>query len=92
MRLVCILFLHRYGELNITITVKKQQMQMKKRQMLFRKFLLDYMYENWYLTNTVPLEMMGDFPVNFFTDCILLTISNSADDKMIILVLFFPRK
>ena len=49
----------------MTITVKKELLKQKtKRKMLFRKFLLDYMYENWYLSSTVPLEMMGELPVS----------------------------
>ncbi|KAK3576648.1 hypothetical protein CHS0354_023166 [Potamilus streckersoni] len=63
---------YNYGELNMTIDVKKQvkfTISSDKRKMQFKKFLLDYMYENWYLTNTVPHEMMADFPLPSIFSC-----------------------
>lgn len=60
----------KYGLVNITITVKREVLGTQtKRHMLFRKFILDYMYENWYLSCTVPEEMMGELPLPEVLSC-----------------------
>ncbi|XP_045180369.2 uncharacterized protein LOC123539702 [Mercenaria mercenaria] len=63
----------KYGKLNVTITVKKEvfnkESQRNKRRMLFKKFLLDYMYENWYLSSTVHEDMMAELPLPNVLSC-----------------------
>jgi hypothetical protein len=66
------LIYYRYGKLNVTIAVKKEvfnsEPKRNKRKMLFKKFLLDYMYENWYLSSTVHEDMMAELPVYIFSE------------------------
>ncbi|KAH3712264.1 uncharacterized protein LOC127856831 [Dreissena polymorpha] len=63
----------KYGMLNMTITVKKEVMNRDphttKRRMLFRKFLMDYKYENWYLTSTVHEVMRKELPLPDVLSC-----------------------
>lgn len=63
----------KYGKLNVTITVKKQifnrSPERHKRTMVFRKFLLDYKYENWYLSSTVHSDMMPELPLPSILSC-----------------------
>lgn len=54
----------RYGKLNVTVVVKKERLTKGGRIMKFSKFLLDYMYEDWYMSNTVPSEMLEELPVS----------------------------
>ncbi|KAL4217847.1 hypothetical protein ACF0H5_022586 [Mactra antiquata] len=63
----------KFGQVNITITVKKefynQGPQHNKRRMLLRKFLLDYKYENWYLSSTVHDDLMPELPLPEILSC-----------------------
>ncbi|XP_052764551.1 uncharacterized protein LOC128206246 [Mya arenaria] len=63
----------KYGKLNMTITVKKEVMNRAphrtRRRMLLRKFLLDYMYENWYLASTVHEDMRAELPLPEAVSC-----------------------
>lgn len=63
----------KYGQINVTITVKKEIVnrspERSKRRMLFRKFLLDYMYENWYLASTLHTEMLPELPLPPILTC-----------------------
>lgn len=63
----------KYGKLNVTIAVKKEvfnsEPKRNKRKMLFKKFLLDYMYENWYLSSTVHEDMMAELPLPDILSC-----------------------
>lgn len=57
----------RFGTLNISTTVKKQLQRQTNQVMQFRKFLLDYMYENWWLSTTIPSEIAEELPL---PDCL----------------------
>jgi len=52
-----------------------QTPQRTKRRILLKKFLLDYMYENWYLSSTVHDAMRPELPV-----CIMITIIYRKDE------------
>ncbi|KAK7091446.1 uncharacterized protein [Littorina saxatilis] len=61
----------KYGKVNMSVTVKvmrrKDEIQTAPQVMKLKKFLLDYMYEDWYLASTVPEEMMEELP---FPKCV----------------------
>ncbi|WAR16374.1 hypothetical protein MAR_030968 [Mya arenaria] len=63
----------KHEPLNMTITVKKEVMNRAphrtRRRMLLRKFLLDYMYENWYLASTVHEDMRAELPLPEAVSC-----------------------
>ncbi len=47
-----------YGSLYVHIMVKKEGLTRNKlRKVPFSKFLKEYHYEDWYLSNIVPAEM-----------------------------------
>ena len=54
--------------MNVTVTVKvarkNDEVQTAPHIMKLRKFIFDYKYENWYLSTTVPAEMMEELPVS----------------------------
>ncbi|KAL8607664.1 hypothetical protein ACOMHN_039338 [Nucella lapillus] len=56
-----------YGKVNVSVTVKvmrrKDEVQTAPHVMKFKKFLYDYMYEDWYMASTVPLAMMPELPL-----------------------------
>lgn len=56
-----------YGKVNVTVTVKvmrkKDEIQTARQVMKMKKFLYDYMYEDWYLASTVPEELMAELPL-----------------------------
>ncbi|XP_048730421.1 uncharacterized protein LOC125647690 [Ostrea edulis] len=56
-----------FGDLNVTVTVKRQailqDVQHEQHVMKFKKFIMDYMYEEWYLVTPVPRQMMADLPL-----------------------------
>jgi hypothetical protein len=62
----------------MTVTVKRQavlrDVQHEQHLMKFKKFLMDYMYEEWYLVTPVPKQMMTELPVRLrhfsFTTCL----------------------
>jgi len=49
-----------YGDLKIHVVVKKELFTHGPQAMTFKKFLKEYQYEDWYLSNTVPEEMMKE--------------------------------
>ncbi|XP_076438087.1 uncharacterized protein LOC143277193 isoform X2 [Babylonia areolata] len=57
----------KYGKVNVSVTVKvmrrKDEVQTAPHVMKLKKFLYDYMYEDWYLASTVPLDMMLELPL-----------------------------
>ena len=53
----------RYGELDIHVVVKKELFKTGPKEMKFRKFLREYNYEDWYLSDIVPQEMMHELGV-----------------------------
>lgn len=57
----------RYGKLNVSVTVKvmrrKDEVQTAPYVMKLKKFLLDYMYEDWYLSSIVPAPLMEELPL-----------------------------
>ena len=54
--------------MNVSVTVKimrkKNEIQTAPHVMKLKKFLYDYMYEDWYLASTLPRPMMGELPVS----------------------------
>nr|KAG5697641.1 hypothetical protein BaRGS_011190 [Batillaria attramentaria] len=56
-----------YGKVNVTVTVKvmrkKDEVQTARHVMKLKKFLYDYMYEDWYLASTVPVELLPKLPL-----------------------------
>ena len=44
--------------------VKKELFKSGPKKMKFKKFLREYMYEDWYLSNIVPEEMMHELAVS----------------------------
>lgn len=54
---------NRYGDLNVTVTVKKERRAHEYTWMTMKKFLLDYLYEDWYLSTILPPEMAEELPM-----------------------------
>ncbi|XP_033727153.1 bifunctional peptidase and arginyl-hydroxylase JMJD5-like [Pecten maximus] len=54
---------NRYGNLNVTVTVKKERRAHEYTWMTMKQFLLDYLYEDWYLSTILPPEMAKELPV-----------------------------
>ena len=63
-----LLFSFRFGELFIHVVVKKELFNTGPQRLRFRKFLKEYQYEDWYLSNTIPQEMMPDLTVSTLID------------------------
>ena len=59
-----LLKLCRYGALDIHVVVKKELLKQGPQKMTFKTFLKEYLYEDWYLSEVVPAEMMGDLAVS----------------------------
>lgn len=63
----------KFGSLNLTITVKREifnkEPQRNKRRMVFKKFLQDYKFENWYLSSTLHDVMMAELPLPEIVSC-----------------------
>ena len=53
------------------VTVKKERTKLDKQKVKFKKFLREYEYEDWYLTNIMPREMMHEFTVSLFSVTII---------------------
>lgn len=47
----------KYGDLVVHVVMKKELFKTGPRKMKFRKFLKEYLYEDWYLSDIVPHEM-----------------------------------
>ncbi|XP_061197924.1 uncharacterized protein LOC133206000 [Saccostrea echinata] len=62
-----------FGDLNVTVTVKRQAVQQhvqhEQHVMKLKKFLMDYMYEEWYLVTSVPKKMMAELPLPSCLKC-----------------------
>lgn len=55
----------RYGDILVHVTVKKERAKTINHQVVtFKRFLKEYQYEDWYLSNIVPQAMMSDLTVN----------------------------
>ncbi|KAK3087063.1 hypothetical protein FSP39_001162 [Pinctada imbricata] len=52
----------KFGSLNVSVTVKRQMVKHTSHTMTLKKFLLDYVHEEWYLASAVPMEMMAELP------------------------------
>lgn len=50
----------KYGGIDIDVVVKKELLKSGPQKMSFKKFLKEYNYEDWYLSNFIPLEMMHE--------------------------------
>lgn len=57
----------KFGNLNITTTIKKQAQKHIETVMQFKKFLLDYVYEDWWLASVMPQEIAEELPL---PDCL----------------------
>lgn len=58
------MFIFRYGELLINVVIKKQLMNTEPKPMKLSKFLKGFTYEDWYLSNYVPVEMLHELGVS----------------------------
>lgn len=56
----------RYGGIDIDVVVKKELLKSGPQKMSFKKFLKEYNYEDWYLSNFIPLEMMHELVVSHY--------------------------
>ena len=54
----------RYSELQIHVVVKKELFVSGPKKMKMKKFLKEYLYEDWYLSDIVPQEMMDELGVS----------------------------
>lgn len=56
----------KYGRENVTVTLKvmrrKDEVQTAPQVMRLKKFLLDYVYEDWYLATTLPPPLRHELP------------------------------
>ncbi|XP_029635883.1 bifunctional peptidase and arginyl-hydroxylase JMJD5-like [Octopus sinensis] len=61
----------KYGNISVPVSVRKQQFpgQVRIVQMKFKKFLLEYMYEDWYLATTIPLQMASELTIPQCLSC-----------------------
>lgn len=50
----------KYGDLDVHVVVKKELFTTGPKKLKFKKFLKEYQYEDWYLSNIVPKEMMSE--------------------------------
>ena len=57
----------RYGELDVHVVVKKELLTSGPKKLKFKKFLKEYQYEDWHLSNIVPKEMMKELIVSWPT-------------------------
>lgn len=61
-------FAFRFGSLNVTVTIKRQALMQEplheSHVMKFKKFLIDYRFEEWYLVTPIPKKMMTELPVS----------------------------
>jgi hypothetical protein len=57
-------FLERFGKLNMTTTIKKQLQRQVETVMQYKKFLLDYLYEDWWLASIMPQEIAEEVSVS----------------------------
>ena len=56
-----------YAHLDVHVTVKKELLTKGNRKLKFKKFLKEYHYEDWYLSNIVPTPMMRELIVSITT-------------------------
>lgn len=62
----------KYGNINVTVTARidyDKTGRKKKILMRFKKFLLDYLYEDWYLATTIPIEMANELTIPQCLSC-----------------------
>lgn len=56
-----------FGSLNVTVTIKRQALMQEplheSHVMKFKKFLIDYRFEEWYLVTPIPKKMMTELPL-----------------------------
>lgn len=57
----------KFGKLNMTTTIKKQLQRHVETVMQYKKFLLDYLYEDWWLASIMPQEIAEELPL---PDCL----------------------
>ncbi|GAB1606670.1 bifunctional peptidase and arginyl-hydroxylase JMJD5-like [Argonauta hians] len=61
----------KYGNISVPVTIRKQHSPAEERTvpMKFKKFLLDYMYEDWYMATTVPVEIAQELTIPQCLSC-----------------------
>ncbi|ESP03411.1 hypothetical protein LOTGIDRAFT_171502 [Lottia gigantea] len=63
----------RYGSVNVSVVtrkgIKREYLIRERKTLKMKKFLLEYMYEDWYLAGTVPLEMLKELPLPKCVQC-----------------------
>ncbi|KAL5014577.1 hypothetical protein ScPMuIL_008847 [Solemya velum] len=58
-----------YGMINMTVIVRRGRAFDPPKKMLFKKYLRDYMYDDWFISSTIPQEMMIELPLPPFLQC-----------------------
>ena len=48
----------------MSTTIKKQLQRQVETVMQYKKFLLDYLYEDWWLASIMPQEIAEELPVS----------------------------
>lgn len=61
----------KYGNLNMKVAIKRarQKQHTTHEMMTFSTFLEDYKHDDWYLSSTIPHEMMEEIPLPEFLQC-----------------------
>ncbi|XP_025089638.1 jmjC domain-containing protein 5-like [Pomacea canaliculata] len=72
----------KYGKQNVTVTVKvmrhRDEVHTAPQVMTLKKFMYNYLYEEWYLASTIPPALMAELPVPKCLRC--GTISRSLQE------------
>ena len=61
----------RFGRIKVSVTMRRQLFRQEKvirniQVMQLKKFLYEYMYEDWYLSSTIPADIMKELPVRCY--------------------------
>ncbi|ESN91780.1 hypothetical protein HELRODRAFT_165856 [Helobdella robusta] len=59
----------KFSHIDVNVTVKKSKSDNIPKTMKFGKFLKDYLYDNLYMSNYVPQEMMADLVLPSCLNC-----------------------
>ncbi|XP_041361071.1 uncharacterized protein LOC121377229 [Gigantopelta aegis] len=63
-----------FGKMNVSVTMRRQLFRQEKvirnvQVMQLKKFLYEYMYEDWYLSSTIPAQIMAELPLPPILSC-----------------------
>jgi lysine-specific demethylase 8 len=59
----------KYGPIPVDVVVKKQLLRKGPQRMKLQKFVMEFNYEDWYLSNYVPHEMMHELVLPSILTC-----------------------